>query len=44
MARWQDRPALVLPDSGRYKAVVGVALSVEPGEYPLEITDAGGAW
>ncbi len=42
-ARFQDRPVLVTQDGGRHKAVVGVALSVEPGDYTLEVTDAGGA-
>jgi len=42
-AQWQDRPVLVLEDAGRYKAVVGVALSVEPGDYTLAVTEAGGA-
>jgi murein DD-endopeptidase MepM/ murein hydrolase activator NlpD len=42
-ARWQDRPVLVLEDAGRHKAVVGVALSVEPGDYTLTVTDAGDA-
>jgi murein DD-endopeptidase MepM/ murein hydrolase activator NlpD len=41
--RWQDRPVLVTADAGRFKAVVGVALAVEPGDYRLEVTDAAGA-
>jgi murein DD-endopeptidase MepM/ murein hydrolase activator NlpD len=41
--RWQDRPVLVATDAGRFKAVVGIALAVEPGEYKLEVTDAAGA-
>lgn len=43
VARWQDRTVLVTADDGRYKAVVGVALSVAPGDYSLEVTDASGA-
>lgn len=42
-AQWQDRPVLIVADSGRYKAVVGVALAVEPGTYSLAVTDASGA-
>ncbi len=42
-ATWQGRPVLVAPDAGRYKAVVGVALSVAPGDHSLEVTDASGA-
>ncbi len=34
---------LVTTDAGRYKAIVGVALAVEPGNYPLQVTDAAGA-
>lgn len=41
--RWQDRQVLVTTDGGRYKAVVGVALSVKPGSYALELTDTAGA-
>jgi murein DD-endopeptidase MepM/ murein hydrolase activator NlpD len=42
-ALWQDRAVLVTADAGRYKAVVGVALAVEPGDYTLQVTDAAGA-
>jgi murein DD-endopeptidase MepM/ murein hydrolase activator NlpD len=42
-ARWQERAVLVTSDGGRHKAVVGVALSVAPGDYNLEVTDASGA-
>lgn len=42
-AVWQDRAVLVTTDAGRYKAVVGVALAIEPGDYTLRVTDAGGA-
>ena len=40
--RWQDRQVLVIADAGRFKAVVGLALAVEPGDYKLEVTDATG--
>jgi murein DD-endopeptidase MepM/ murein hydrolase activator NlpD len=40
---WQGRSVLVATDGGRYKAVVGVALAVEPGSYSLQVTDASGA-
>jgi murein DD-endopeptidase MepM/ murein hydrolase activator NlpD len=40
---WQDRQVLVATDGGRYKAIVGVALSIQPGSYALELTDAAGA-
>src|SRR5690606_6467143 len=42
-AKFQGRPVLVTQEAGRHKAVVGIALSVEPGDYTLEVTDAGGA-
>jgi len=41
--RWQDRPVAVATDAGRYKAVVGIALAVQPGNYQLELTEASGA-
>ncbi len=41
-AMWQDRPVLVTTDAGRFKAVVGVALAVEPDDYSLFVTDADG--
>lgn len=40
---WQDRPVLVVQEDGRHKAVVGIALSVEPGEHALVVTAPGGA-
>ena len=40
--KWQDRPVLVTTDGGRYKAVIGVALAVEPDDYSLFVTDADG--
>ncbi len=43
LVRWQDRPVLVTADAGRFKAVVGVALSVAPGNYTLAVIDAAGA-
>src|SRR5690606_1633939 len=42
-AKLQGRRVLVTQDGGRHKAIVGVALSVEPGDYTLEVTDAGGS-
>lgn len=42
-ARWQNRAVLVTNDGGRYHAVAGVALSVAPGDYSLEVTDSSGA-
>lgn len=41
-ATWQDRPVLVLAEGGRHRAVVGVALAVEPGDYTLAVTEASG--
>jgi murein DD-endopeptidase MepM/ murein hydrolase activator NlpD len=41
-AQWNDTPVLVTRDAGRYKAVVGVALSVTPGDYSLQVRDASG--
>jgi murein DD-endopeptidase MepM/ murein hydrolase activator NlpD len=41
-ARWLDRAVLVASDGGRYKAVVGVHLGTEPGDYQLEVTEADG--
>jgi murein DD-endopeptidase MepM/ murein hydrolase activator NlpD len=40
---WQGRPVLVTSEAGQFKAVVGVALAVEPGSYSLQVTDAAGA-
>lgn len=40
---WQGREVLVVPEGGRHRAVVGVALSVDPGEYALKVTDAAGS-
>lgn len=42
-ALWQGRSVLVTSDAGRFKAVVGVALGIEPGDYRLEVADANGA-
>jgi len=39
---WQGREVLVLPEGGRHRAIVGVALAVDPGNYSLQITDAAG--
>jgi murein DD-endopeptidase MepM/ murein hydrolase activator NlpD len=41
-ARWRDRAVLVTTDGGRHKAVIGVHLGTEPGEYPLEVTGVDG--
>lgn len=40
---WQGRPVLVATDGGRHKAIVGITLATEPGNYMLEVTDAAGA-
>lgn len=40
---WRGRKVLVTNDAGRHKAIVGIALSTEPGDYSLEVTDAAGA-
>jgi murein DD-endopeptidase MepM/ murein hydrolase activator NlpD len=40
---WQGRNVLVTTDGGQRKAVVGIALSVEPGDYVLEVTAPGAA-
>ena len=37
-AKFQGSPVLVTQDGGRHKAVVGVALAVEPGDYTIEVT------
>jgi murein DD-endopeptidase MepM/ murein hydrolase activator NlpD len=42
-AEWQGRPVLVTTDAGHFKALVGVALAVDPGSYSLQVTDATGA-
>jgi murein DD-endopeptidase MepM/ murein hydrolase activator NlpD len=39
---WEGRSVLVTADAGRYRAVVGVALAVAPGNYNLKLRDAGG--
>jgi murein DD-endopeptidase MepM/ murein hydrolase activator NlpD len=41
-AEWQGNPVLVAKEGARYKAVVGIALSVDPGNYQLELTEANG--
>lgn len=40
--QWQGRQVLVTTAGGRHRAVVGVALSVEPGEHSLQVTGADG--
>jgi murein DD-endopeptidase MepM/ murein hydrolase activator NlpD len=42
IVEWEDRRVLVTKDAGRYKAVVGVALAVNPGNYSLKVRDAAG--
>jgi murein DD-endopeptidase MepM/ murein hydrolase activator NlpD len=42
-AEWQGRPVLVTTDAGHFKALVGVALAVDPGSYSLQVTDAAGS-
>ncbi len=39
---WEGRRVLITKDAGRYKAVVGIALAVNPGNYTLKLRDAGG--
>jgi len=40
---WDGRRVLTVIDGARRKAVVGIALAVEPGEHALTVHDAGGA-
>lgn len=40
---WDGRRVLTVVDGARRKAVVGIALAVEPGEHPLTVRDAAGA-
>jgi murein DD-endopeptidase MepM/ murein hydrolase activator NlpD len=42
-ASWQGHPVLVTVDGGHYKAVIGIALAMQPGDYQLELTAATGA-
>jgi murein DD-endopeptidase MepM/ murein hydrolase activator NlpD len=42
IVEWEGRRVVVTKDAGRHKAVVGVALTVSPGNYALKIRDAGG--
>lgn len=39
---WENRRVLTVIDGARRKAVVGIALSTEPGEYKLTVQDAAG--
>lgn len=39
---WQERRVLTVVDGERRKAVVGIALSIDPGEYKLTVRDAAG--
>lgn len=42
IVEWEGRRVVVTKDAGRHKAVVGVALTVNPGNYTLKVRDAGG--
>jgi len=42
VVEWQGRRVLLVDDAGRHKAVVGIALAVEPGDYTLAVRDATG--
>jgi murein DD-endopeptidase MepM/ murein hydrolase activator NlpD len=42
VVEWEGRRVLVVSDAGRHKAVVGVALAVNPGSYSLKVRDAAG--
>ncbi|MEO8316114.1 MAG: peptidoglycan DD-metalloendopeptidase family protein [Pseudomonadota bacterium] len=39
---WEGRRVLVTMDGGRHRAVVGIALTVQPGDYSLTLRDADG--
>jgi murein DD-endopeptidase MepM/ murein hydrolase activator NlpD len=41
--QWEGRRVLVVTDGARHKALVGIALSIEPGEHALTVSDAGSA-
>jgi murein DD-endopeptidase MepM/ murein hydrolase activator NlpD len=41
-ARWNGRPIALVEDSGSWKALVGIPLSLEPGPQTLRITRADG--
>jgi murein DD-endopeptidase MepM/ murein hydrolase activator NlpD len=42
VVEWEGRRVLVATDAGRHKAVVGVALAVNPGDYSLKVRDTAG--
>lgn len=41
--RYRDRPVMVIRNDGGWKAVVGIPLSVKPGEHAIEIQDGDDA-
>jgi murein DD-endopeptidase MepM/ murein hydrolase activator NlpD len=41
VVEWQGQRVLTTTDAGRRKAIVGIALSVEPGEHLLQVRGAG---
>jgi murein DD-endopeptidase MepM/ murein hydrolase activator NlpD len=41
--QWDGHRVLVVTDGMRRKALVGIALAIEPGEHPLTVQDASGA-
>jgi murein DD-endopeptidase MepM/ murein hydrolase activator NlpD len=43
VVEWDGRRVLTVIDGDRRKAVVGIALSVDPGEHPLTVRGAGGS-
>jgi murein DD-endopeptidase MepM/ murein hydrolase activator NlpD len=43
LVQWQGHRVAVVTEGARRKALVGIALSTEPGEHPLTVQDAGGA-
>jgi murein DD-endopeptidase MepM/ murein hydrolase activator NlpD len=42
VVEWDGRRVVVTTDAGRHKAVVGIALAVQPGNYSLKVRDAAG--
>lgn len=42
VAQFEGRRVLVTRDADRYRAVIGVALAMEPGDYTLEVRDGDG--
>lgn len=43
VARFNDHRVMVIHDAGRWKAVVGLPLALDPGEQTLEVEQAGDA-